>query len=254
MKKKSLIITIVLMMVTILGSGVLGATIYKTVTATIMPDIKVVVDGQKQILKDANGNIVNPVVINGTTYIPIRPVGDAIGKGIVWDNDTKTVYIGPSDETKTPLNKLGTILKRVGGGYNTDVDIVTDKFKIDAVGEVATDLIFNNALTVTMENTLDLYTIYESNIPYSSISFKAVSNIVGHEAFYEVYGYTNDDSKILISKGYITNGGSDIITQSFQSCKKFEVKLGTNEGYDEKDLDANGARGKIALVDVQFGN
>ena len=50
-------------------------------------DIKVVVDG-KQLSTPAE-----PFIYNGTTYLPVRAVGEAVGKEVAWDNDTKTVTL-----------------------------------------------------------------------------------------------------------------------------------------------------------------
>ena len=50
-------------------------------------DIKIIVDG-KQLSTSAE-----PFIYNGTTYLPVRAVGEAVGKEVVWDNDTKTVTL-----------------------------------------------------------------------------------------------------------------------------------------------------------------
>ncbi len=50
-------------------------------------DIKIIVDG-KQLSTPAE-----PFIYNGTTYLPVRAVGEAVGKEVVWDNDTKTVTL-----------------------------------------------------------------------------------------------------------------------------------------------------------------
>lgn len=55
-------------------------------------NIKIVVDGQ-QISTDKNNE---PFIYNGTTYLPIRAVGQAVGKQVSWDGNTNTVYLGDS--------------------------------------------------------------------------------------------------------------------------------------------------------------
>lgn len=56
--------------------------------------IQMVVDGVPVTPKDANGAEIEPFVYNGTTYLPVRAVGEAIGKQVTWDGKTQTVYIG----------------------------------------------------------------------------------------------------------------------------------------------------------------
>ncbi len=51
-------------------------------------------------------NQLNTVVINGTTYIPLRNAGELFGKNIQWNDALKTVYITDSGE----LNDLKTQL------------------------------------------------------------------------------------------------------------------------------------------------
>ena len=71
-------------------------------------NIKIYIDGGELIPKDPNGNIVEPFIVNGTTYLPIRAVSNAFGKDVEWDGATASVYIGKKDQTK-PDNYLDRI-------------------------------------------------------------------------------------------------------------------------------------------------
>ncbi|MCD8049703.1 MAG: RICIN domain-containing protein [Clostridia bacterium] len=57
-------------------------------------DITIVVDGVTIEPVDVNGNAVEPFIEDGTTYLPVRAVAEALGLSIDWDNDTRTVVIG----------------------------------------------------------------------------------------------------------------------------------------------------------------
>lgn len=85
----------------------------KTIQAAYM-NIKLVIDGVPVTPKDSNGTTVEPFIYNGTTYLPVRAVGEALGKQVGWDGKTKTVYIGevPGQVTYLldvcqPYEKLG---------------------------------------------------------------------------------------------------------------------------------------------------
>lgn len=65
----------------------------KSIQAAYM-NIKLVIDGVPVTPKDSNGTTVEPFIYNGTTYLPVRAVGEALGKQVGWDGKTKTVYIG----------------------------------------------------------------------------------------------------------------------------------------------------------------
>ena len=61
-------------------------------TATFR-NIKIVVDG-KEVSTSAE-----PFIYNGTTYLPIRAVGEAVGKEVTWNAGTNTVYLGEVPES-----------------------------------------------------------------------------------------------------------------------------------------------------------
>ena len=71
-------------------------------------NIKIYIDGGEIVPKDANGNVVEPFTMNGTTYLPVRAISNAFGKDVEWDGSTQSVYIGKKDQTK-PDNYLDRI-------------------------------------------------------------------------------------------------------------------------------------------------
>jgi len=68
-----------------------------TLYNVIANGIKIVVDGQKLNPTDANGNKVEPIIYNGTIYLPVRAVANALGKAVYWDGPDYTVYLGDMD-------------------------------------------------------------------------------------------------------------------------------------------------------------
>lgn len=56
--------------------------------------IHIVIDGQELYPTDVNGNKVEPMIYNGTTYLPVRAVAGAFGKAVYWDGPNYTVYLG----------------------------------------------------------------------------------------------------------------------------------------------------------------
>lgn len=90
-----------------------------TKQATLEYDnIKIQIDGQQITPKDPNGKTVEPFIINGTTYLPVRAVADAVGYGVSWDSKTNTVKLSSSGSTDVPAGpstKVGTVLFDQGG-------------------------------------------------------------------------------------------------------------------------------------------
>ena len=71
-------------------------------------DIKLMIDGKEFTPRDSDGNIVEPFIYQGTTYLPLRAVGEAFGMDIDWKSDTSTVYIDSGAATATPEPPVST--------------------------------------------------------------------------------------------------------------------------------------------------
>ena len=80
------------------------ATVAKTIT--VYTGITLYYDGVKVEPKDANGKAVEPLLYNGTTYLPVRAVSGLFGEDINWDGKTQSVYIGDMPGKKTYLRDL----------------------------------------------------------------------------------------------------------------------------------------------------
>ena len=83
----------------------LAASAYSKTIQVQYSGIKLVVDGSTVTPKDSKGNVVEPFTYNGTTYLPVRAVADALGKEVNWDSATQTVTLGGASVTY--LDSLG---------------------------------------------------------------------------------------------------------------------------------------------------
>lgn len=93
---------------TMLISGMVFAKQISETAELFYNNIKIYIDGSEIVPKDANGNIVEPFTMNGTTYLPVRAISNAFGKDVEWEGATQSVYIGKKDQTK-PDNYLDRI-------------------------------------------------------------------------------------------------------------------------------------------------
>ncbi len=75
------------------GGAVFAKSGAETIEA-VYDNIKIFIDGEQLDPRDANGQPVEPFIYNGTTYLPVRAVGEAIGKDVSWDGVEKVVYLG----------------------------------------------------------------------------------------------------------------------------------------------------------------
>ena len=65
--------------------------------------ISIYVNGTKITPKDGNGKEVSPFTVDGTTYLPVKAIADALGKSVAWDGATASVKIADK-ATTTALN------------------------------------------------------------------------------------------------------------------------------------------------------
>ena len=69
------------------------ATVGSRTAELFYNNIKVMINGKEVTPTDASGNAVEPFIIDGTTYLPVRGVASALGMNVGWDDSTKTVKL-----------------------------------------------------------------------------------------------------------------------------------------------------------------
>lgn len=118
------------------------------VNAQRMPQRTVVVDGVVQTFYNVNGQEVHPLSYGGTTYLPVRSIGELMNKDVIWNNDTKTITLtGPrttAATTGTPdVNPTeATVAVSVRDDFTIIVDGVVTRF-YDASGNRVYPLLCN---------------------------------------------------------------------------------------------------------------
>lgn len=107
MKKKTL--TMVLAVVLAFSLGVVATATAGEVQKTLTyRNIKITINGSALTPKDANGNAVEPFIIDGTTYLPVRAVANALGLDVGWDGATNTVSLSePGSAPAVPAAPTG---------------------------------------------------------------------------------------------------------------------------------------------------
>lgn len=97
--------------------------------AQLRSDFSIVVDGKDTDFKTASGQAAYPILYNGSTYLPLRAVGELMGKNVNWDKTTKTIDISGS-RTSTSANTDNPNV----GVQSIDVAERSDfKIKVDGV-------------------------------------------------------------------------------------------------------------------------
>lgn len=120
-------LTGVLTTLLVLGLAV-PALAVATKTIDVSTGVNIYIDDVKLNPTDAAGNPVDVFIYNGTTYLPVRAVSEALGKVVQWDGATQSVYIGKhfSNTPAAYLNELDY--------FNQSVTWVTDEMTKDNLG------------------------------------------------------------------------------------------------------------------------
>lgn len=98
----------------------------RRVNAQLRPDFKIVVDGGTCSFVDANGKAVYPVLCNGSVYLPLRAIGELMGKNVGWDGTSKTVSLtgGTGGSLVTDADTFGGVSGGGQTGTGNQVQII----------------------------------------------------------------------------------------------------------------------------------
>ena len=125
MKKKWIALGTTLVMTAAMAMPAMAAIDYET--ARLRPDFTIVIDGKEKNFKRADGSAAFALVYEDSTYLPLRAIGEALGKNVNWDEDTKTITLEGERETKDSSNKaVEDKAKNISVQVRKDFTIVID--------------------------------------------------------------------------------------------------------------------------------
>ena len=98
-------LTMLLVMSMVVGASAYSGKVTKELTYN---NISVTLDGKELDLRDVQGNSVEPFIFDGTNYLPVRALSEALGLDVEWDGGTNTVVLRTQEvaqnEAFTALN------------------------------------------------------------------------------------------------------------------------------------------------------
>ena len=117
----------------LLGPLTVRARAASGAAARLRPDITIVIDGSERTFYNVSGQQVHPISYNDTTYLPLRAIGELMGKVVTWNKDTKTASL---DGVRTDPAAAGT---PDAGARARDITVeVRSDFTVEVDGQVRT--------------------------------------------------------------------------------------------------------------------
>lgn len=110
-KKKVLALTIsALILLLSLGTSGYAQSVQATLKAQFV-SFKILSNGSQVTPKDAAGQTVHPLLVNNSTYLPVRAFGDLFNKKVDFDNNLKQISISDKADSQVESLKAQLIIK-----------------------------------------------------------------------------------------------------------------------------------------------
>lgn len=110
MKKQSLRVPVLCLICGLLLSSVAFAVSNRTITVSY-GDITIYLNGEKKVATDVSGKVVEPLIYEGTTYVPVRAISEWFGKTVTWQGSTNSVLINDSAFSDTEVSAAEDVIE-----------------------------------------------------------------------------------------------------------------------------------------------
>ena len=199
--------------------------------AQLRPDFKIVIDDEVSYFKSADGEYIYPILYNDSTYLPLRSIGEIIGKNVNWDESTKTITLSGKRDSYKNTSKASTAkIDDINVQERRDFTIILEgeecNFK-DANGKAVYPLLYNGS---------------------TYLPLRAISEITGKEVIWDgddkIITLKNEESTVTDADTF-GPADDDIgiekakeIALDDAGCKADEVKftLAEKDYNDNKDI------------------
>lgn len=163
------------------------------ITVEQRPDISIVVDGTKRSFQDAAGNPVYVLLNGGTNYLPVRAIGELMGKTVSWNGQTRTITLSGGEPQVTDADTFGPSGTAPAPGTNPGTLIGAEAAKSAALA--------NAKLTAAQVTFVECKLDWEDGRQIYEVEFYTAD---GREYDYEIDAYTAAVLKVdYDAEGYV---------------------------------------------------
>ena len=199
----------------VVSFGVTAMAAYQKQATLNYSDIKITMDGKAITPKDANGNVVEPFIIDGTTYLPVRGIASALGLDVQWNAATQTVALTEKADPQATSQSIGAVLMDKNGVKITFAGIVA---KPDGLKGYDIKLKIENSSSTNYTVQVRDLSINGVMSHHSIFSSDVVAGKTANDAIW-VYGFEEDgiSDPITTAEFYFHVFKSDSWSDSFDS-------------------------------------
>lgn len=231
------------------------------INATLRGDFTLVIDGAVQTFKDASGNTIRPLLYDGTTYLPLRAIGQMMGKSVDWNGNTNTVTLGAgsSDLLVTDADSFGNTTSYIGTAKALEIALTDAGLKNSQVTMIRNQLEKNDS---RYRYNVEFYTSskeYDYKIDAVTGTIISVDNDADH---YDRNQNTNGSyiGEDKAKKIALTDAGLKASQVTMIQCKlekddghwQYDVEFYT--GSQEYDYEIDAITGTILSIDYEADN
>ncbi len=216
-----------------MGVGVfafpMGTLASTSVKAQLCPQFTIVIDGVERDFFHADQSEVHPLVYDGTTYLPLRAIGELMGKNVNWDENTLTVTLSGSRTTSAVQGKTDEDAKQ-----KQVTAQICDEFTIVVDGKTQT---FTDA---SGNRTYPL--LYEGS---TYLPLRAIGSLMGKEVSWDEATKTvtlGNDNKPLVTDADSFRSSSTSSTTGDTSLEEAKQAAFAHAGVTEKNITVSKAK------------
>ena len=120
MKKNVTLLTACIVCAAGIAIGACADEVVEKIQAEVRQDFTVKIDGEVKTFQSADGKTVYPILYEGTTYLPLRAIGNIMGKTVYWYEADKLIELKDEDSTVTDADVI--VPENGNNGNNSNKD------------------------------------------------------------------------------------------------------------------------------------
>lgn len=203
-----------------------AATITRTINAQF--GINITINDLPFAPKDAKGNPVEAMVVDGTTYLPVRALGEATGTTVHWDGTTNTVQLFTSGNGEwTPVDRtfMNMMAGKVGSGddkityFQFDYLTDTEALYANSAQDYKTGFKYNGESIGSLTRA---YINIETNKQYNAIQFQ-ISAIYNNTKIVPVIVEVRDAVTDIVYDTWEVAEGTQLVEADISGAEEIKI-------------------------------